>query len=128
MRQKLRTLEALILLCLCTVAIRLLPTRWLLRAPSTDTPDQPEAIRDQAVAIRGGIRSASARLPFKPTCLAQSLAATLMLRRRAVPHRLHIGARKDPDFQAHAWVEAAGLVVAGEGEVGNYSVLLTRAG
>jgi hypothetical protein len=67
-----------------------------------------------------------ARLPFRPTCLVQSLAATSMLKRRGLAHHLHIGARMDPDFQAHAWVEAAGLIVAGEGDVGGYSVLMTR--
>lgn len=76
--------------------------------------------------MRGAIRSATARLPFKPTCLAQSLAATMMLRRRRTPYRFHIGARQDENFEAHAWVEAAGLVVAGEGDVGSYSVMLSR--
>ena len=82
--------------------------------------------RERALAIRGAIRSATARLPFKPSCLVQSLAAASMLRRRGLAHHLHIGARMDPDFQAHAWVEASGTIVAGEGDVGSYSVLLTR--
>lgn len=130
MRRKLRTLEALILLCGWTVAIRLLPVRLLLPSakesggPSTGSAGPPD--KDTAVAIRGAIRSGTARLPFKPSCLVRSLAAASMLRRRGLAHHLHIGARMDPGFQAHAWVEACGMIVAGEGDIGSYSVLLTR--
>jgi hypothetical protein len=125
MRRKFRTLEALILLCLWAAAIRLLPVRYLLPS-AKETGGQGPPGKDTALAVRGAIRSATARLPVKPTCLVQSLAAASMLRRRGLAHHLHIGARMDPDFQAHAWVEAGGLVVAGEGDVGSYSVLLTR--
>lgn len=130
-RRKLRTLEALLLLLLSTAAIRLIPVRRLI-GPADTTPVPAPApaatsdTRDTAMAVRGAIRSACARLPFKPTCLAQSLAASAMLRRRGTPNRLHIGARQQQDFEAHAWVEAAGLVVAGEGDVSSYSVMLSR--
>lgn len=90
---------------------------------------QPDPISDPtptALAVRGAIRSATARLPFKPTCLAQVLAAGTMLRLRRTPYRFHIGARQGESFEAHAWVEAAGLIVAGEGDVGSYSVMLSR--
>jgi len=49
-----------------------------------------------------------------------------MLALRRAPRALHIGARMAADFEAHAWVEAGGMVVAGEGDVASYSVMLSR--
>ena len=127
-RRKLRTLEALALLLLAWAALRIVPVRHLLPAdrviPSDSEGSRPD--RDTALAVRASLRAAVARLPLKPTCLAQSLAAGWMLRRRGVPHRFHLGARVKEEFEAHAWVEAAGLVVAGEGDVASYSVMLSR--
>ena len=133
-RRKLRTLEALVLLLLAWAALRIVPVRHLLPADrvipeSGVIPSDSEGSRpahDTALAVRGSLRAAVARLPLKPTCLAQSLVAGWMLRRRKIPHRFHLGARVKEEFEAHAWVEAAGLVVAGEGDVASYSVMLSR--
>ena len=114
----------MLLISLWAAALKLLPVRWLL--PADRSAGTSAAQKDLVMAVRGAIRSAAARLPFRATCLAQSLAASSMLRRRKLPHALHIGARKAEEIEAHAWVEAAGLVVAGEGDVGSYAVLLTR--
>ena len=123
-RRRLRTLEAAALLCANAFAIRVLPVRWLLpREPGKGPVSAP---RQPALDVRGAIRSAAARLPFRASCLAQSLAAIAMLERRDAAYRFHIGARMTENFEAHAWVESGGLVVAGEGEVDTYSVLLTR--
>ncbi len=43
-------------------------------------------------------------------CLARSVVLCLLLERRGIPARLRIGVRKQgAEFQAHAWVEAAGI-------------------
>lgn len=117
--RRLRTLEALWRLCVAMVAIRIVPVRKLIPPDSTSTA---VTAKEQALAIRGAIRSAVSRLPIKPACLAQSLAAVAMLRKRGIAYRLHIGARQAATLEAHAWVEAAGLVVAGEGDTDAYSV------
>ena len=131
MRSKLRTLEALLLLVFWAVAIRIVPIRYALPRHSHESGNRETremaAHRQAALAVRGAIRSATARLPFKPTCLAQSLAANSMLALRGAPRTLHIGARMQADFEAHAWVETAGLVVAGEGDVASYSSFITSA-
>lgn len=125
-RRRLRTLEALVLICASATLIRLLPVRVLL--PRADNAASAASRRrEPAIAVRGAIRSASARLPFKPKCLAQSLAAVAMLKRRGVPHRFHLGARMGESFEAHAWVEASGVVVAGEGDVASFAVLQPRS-
>lgn len=127
-RRRLRTIEALLRLCIAMAAIRLLPIRWLLpdTADHHERADDAPQDRNAALAVRGAIRSATARLPIKPKCLAQSLAAAAMLRSRGIAHQLRIGARNPKEFEAHAWVEAGSVVVAGEGDVDSYSVLLTR--
>src|SRR5689334_14859741 len=106
-RRRLRTLEAAALVCANALAIRVLPVRWLLpRDPGEGSITAP---RQSALDVRGAIRSAAARLPFKPGCLTQSLAAVAMLERRGVTYRFHIGARMAESFEAHAWVESGGL-------------------
>lgn len=123
-RRRLRTLEALALLCLGAVAIRLLPVRWLL--PRDGAATRERTTSETALAVRAAIRSAVMRLPVKPACLVQSVAAAAMLRRRRLAYRFHIGARMKDTFEAHAWVESGGVVVAGDGELQSFSVLLTR--
>ena len=57
-------------------------------------------------------------VPGDTRCLARSLALTRVLSRRGIPSTLVIGARTDPGFLAHAWVEHGGapLLDSGDGE------------
>jgi hypothetical protein len=57
-------------------------------------------------------------VPGDTRCLARSLALTRVLARRAITSTLVIGARTEPGFLAHAWVEHSGqaLLDPGEGE------------
>jgi hypothetical protein len=47
-------------------------------------------------------------LPGDTRCLVRSLVLTQLLARRGIESRLVIGARAEPDFLAHAWVEHRG--------------------
>jgi hypothetical protein len=64
------------------------------------------------------------------TCLPQALAARHLLKRAGYAAQLRIGVAKDKQalFQAHAWVEVDGAVVAdrsaGQGDF--YTPLLRR--
>jgi transglutaminase superfamily protein len=127
LRRKALTAEAMILLAGFVLAVRWCSVRRLLarhRGPLRAAADQGSRVR--VLAIRGAIRSATARLPFHVSCLAQSLAATAMLRRADLPYRLKIGAAipQGKPFGAHAWVESLGITVAGEGENSDFSILL----
>lgn len=55
-------------------------------------------------------------LPGDTRCLARSLVLTRMLARRGISARLVIGARADPKFLAHAWVECEGQPVLPPGD------------
>ena len=69
-----------------------------------------------AIAMVG--EAVARRLPFKPTCLEKALALWWLLRRHRIPAGLRIGVRKDVNgvFEAHAWVEADGVVLGDSGE------------
>lgn len=56
------------------------------------------------------VRTLSA-LPTDSRCLVQSLVLTRMLASRGVSARLVIGAKLDPEFSAHAWVEAGNIAL-----------------
>ena len=50
---------------------------------------------------------------FNSDCVYQSLAFTMMLRRRTIPAVVCMGVSSFP-FTAHAWVEVNGVVVTGD--------------
>jgi hypothetical protein len=82
----------------------------LLSSSAAAVPDSDEAWRVSlrlAMAARRTLRV----LPCDSRCLAQSLVVCQLLTARAIPCTLVIGARTDPEFAAHAWVEHAGRPV-----------------
>lgn len=78
--------------------------------PAAAVPDSDEAWR---VSLR--LAMAASRtlrvLPCDSRCLAQSLVVYQLLTARAIPCTLVIGARTDPEFAAHAWIEHGGRPV-----------------
>jgi Transglutaminase-like superfamily len=67
-------------------------------------------------------------LPFACNCLDQSLALCWLLRRRGLPARLRIGARKEGTLlQAHAWVESEGAALSDAGAEHRHFVPLEGA-
>jgi transglutaminase superfamily protein len=48
-------------------------------------------------------------LPTDSRCLMQSLVLTTLLARRGIPSLLVIGVSSRTEFEAHAWVESAGV-------------------
>ena len=65
--------------------------------------------------VSWAIERVAAVLPFNVVCLPRALAGWQMLRRRAVPARLHFGiVRANPiQKQAHAWLDSCGVEVCG---------------
>jgi hypothetical protein len=62
-------------------------------------------------------------MPGDTRCLARSLVLTRLLARRGILAKLVIGARSDPEFLAHAWVECDGQPVLSPGD-GSFSRLV----
>lgn len=57
-----------------------------------------------------------AHLPGDTRCLVRSLVLLRLLAARDIPSRLVIGARSEPEFLAHAWVEFDGDAVLDPGD------------
>ncbi len=70
--------------------------------------------RDPA-ALAWAVGAAARRVP-KASCLTQAIALESLLAEAGEEARLRIGVARKPDgaFEAHAWVEHAGLVLIGD--------------
>ena len=68
-----------------------------------------------AKEIGWAVTRAARYMPFKAVCLPQAMAARVMLKRRGIASVMHFGAAagKDKPFDAHAWLDAAGVEVTG---------------
>jgi hypothetical protein len=70
---------------------------------------------------------AAAFYPARALCLEQSLALSVLLRRRGVAAELRIGAQALP-FRAHAWVEVAGQAINERADVARTYATFRLAG
>jgi hypothetical protein len=113
-------LAALAAVVLMRVAVRMrfaTVIRALALVPGqTPENDRPEALAEAAL-IGKSVRTAAARLPGTTTCLAQALAAGLLLGRRGIDSTLYLGVARNAaerdGFEAHAWLRSGSLVVTG---------------
>jgi hypothetical protein len=99
-------------------ALWVLPARVVLRGITRIVRRWPIDDESEMRTIRRVVRAvqvASQRVPGA-SCLTQALAAKLLLARWGVASQLHVGVARGEqgDFQAHAWLEAAGRVVIGD--------------
>jgi hypothetical protein len=85
--------------------------RWS-HANSNDSPPNRASNLNSVEEISRLAAATARHLPFPTNCLEQSLVLCWLLKRRGISADLRIGARKEADrFEAHAWVEVAGLAV-----------------
>ena len=128
---RLIVLEAGALMVFIRVFLKIAPflvTRRALRAYARIARVRPSPVDAAHVdRIRWGVPAAARHLPFRSTCLVESLAAEAMLMRLGIPCVLRLGVRPPEShgaLDAHAWVEWSGGVVAGAVEgLEDYAVL-----
>ncbi len=124
-------LEAVIDHCLARVAILVLPFRWIgpiLGRHMGESPDTVEPEQNEVgERVRWAVNAVARRVPWKSTCLVESIAAKLMLRRRGIPCTLYLGAARDDSRQIcyHAWVRSGDSIVAGGPIEKSYKVVST---
>lgn len=90
--------------------------RRLLRKVSRRRPGQPDDIsKGLPGRVAWAMAAAGRFLPRAGNCLAQALAAEVVLARHGLPAMLRIGVAfaEDGGFRAHAWVEVDGTIVVG---------------
>jgi hypothetical protein len=126
-REKLLAAEALVVLTIAWMVIKLLPfrrvARWLGREGAEQAPAPPHGLEvadDVARAITRAVRYH----PLKPVCLPQAIAGRFMLARRGIPSTLYLGVRKgDVGLEAHAWLTVASVFVTGGGNADQFTTL-----
>ena len=117
---------------LLRVAAAMLPFRRLASLLGLTQSDPSEVSlasgashRAQAEAIGWAVQGVAARTPWLSTCLVQSLAGYLMLRRHGVPSIVYLGVAKDAagEFTAHSWLRCGDRIVTGGGSAQRYSAI-----
>jgi hypothetical protein len=124
-------IEAALLLGLVRLGLRVLSFRtlWhLLTCFSGRPPRSAGTASIQADRITWAVSVTSPYVLGVRPCLAQALAAQLLLVRRGLPTLLHVGVTRigRGPVQAHAWMETDGRVVTGgpRSELERYTPLL----
>jgi hypothetical protein len=128
--------EAAICLALARLALRFVPFERIGRrlgvfvSPQEArargaAPTDPTRAARLAERVGWAVRAAARHVPFAAVCLPQAIAARMMLRRRGVASVLHFGVAKGTGepFDAHAWLDAAGVEVTGFPVAGAFTEL-----
>lgn len=114
--------KAFVVVTLVRFALLLLPFRIVHRLVGARASSPRPA--SQTVPVDQIVHAVTTAAP-RAACLAQALAASLLLRRYGHDATLRVGVAKDVDgrVHAHAWLESAGVTVLGEPEAGTFQPL-----
>lgn len=125
-------LEAWLMLGIMRAAILMVPFKRLTR----NLEQQQNHVeitslyeREMKIAITIGklIASAANNTPWESACLAQSLTAQRMLKRRGVPGVFYLGVMKgengDEKMSAHAWSQCGETIITGQEGHEDYTVV-----
>ncbi|HEX8263552.1 MAG TPA: lasso peptide biosynthesis B2 protein [Allosphingosinicella sp.] len=116
--------EALAALTLASLAIAILPFRWVASAASARGPAKPRVDAEMVRRVRGAVQGWGRRVPWKAVCFQRGLALHWMLRRRGIRSVLLYGARRQDDgLAAHVWVDVDGVTAIGGEEAPNFACL-----
>jgi hypothetical protein len=108
--EKLLLFEAVILLLLSALCVKIIPFKgiysFLQRRFAYVKIDGYEVSNCSGDTIERTVCRAANGLPWRNLCLAQSIAAFIMLRRRGIPAVMLTGVKvlKNSSLSAHAWV------------------------
>src|SRR5574341_541923 len=124
-RDRSRLIQAAVLLPLTALVLRLTGLRRCRQVLSQFVPRrsvlktrQSEAALADARRISWLIGVATRRGVYPATCLPRSLVLWFLLRREGIEGELCLGTRKEAGrFEAHAWIELAGVVLNDSEEV-----------
>ena len=117
--QKRLLAASVMLLPISAVALRFFSLRswqsFLLKRAARRSPNRScpnKTALDTAFETARMVRVASARGPYRGSCLQQSVTLWWLLQRQSIESKIRFGARKDGErLEAHAWVEVDGLAL-----------------
>lgn len=129
--ERVAVVESTLLFWWFSIALKVVPFRSFKRVLGPPgTKDDPaaltstNAVGDDVQMVTRSVQRIARRHP--DTCLAQALAARVMMRRRAQPSRLSLAVRTDGAARAfHAWLAQNDCVVSGGDQLEAFSVIAT---
>jgi hypothetical protein len=132
-RRWLRAIETLLCLAAARLVVSVVPFRRI--APRLGEPGRESraaiapADSTRARQVGARIRGVSRRTGWQPSCLVQSTAAMILLRRHGLEGTLYLGVARDEvqGLRAHAWVRCGEVFVTGGRERHAFSVISSFA-
>jgi hypothetical protein len=124
--------EAYCFLAISRMMILTVPFRriapWLGRTMAESPHDASQQLV-LAQKISWAVQTAGRHTPWESKCLAQAIAAKMMLRRRQIPGTLYLGLAKDEqgELSAHAWLRCGDLILTGGQNLEGYTTIATFA-
>lgn len=125
--------EAFFWLGLARLAILVIPFRAIaprLGKMGGSTPENA-GLQSQKIArqVSWAVRAASRHTPWQSRCLAQAIAAKMMLNRRGLASTLYLGLKKagEKDLDAHAWLRHGDIILTGGESMDRFTVISTFA-
>jgi hypothetical protein len=121
--------ESLVTLALVSLAIRLMPFRFVVKAAKKGDAKpaaSPEA-RTAILRCRWAVEKWADRVPWRTVCFQKGLALHMMLRRRGIASTLHYGVMQNEarGLTAHVWISESDRIVMG-GEIASDYTELAR--
>lgn len=132
-RQRALMAEASLWLLLARLALAVVPFRWIAARLGRKRGESAAALAPEDVAratqIGRAVEAMSRHAPWQSRCLAQAIAARLMLKQRGIPHTLYVGVAKDGGhaLAAHAWLRCGPAIVTGRPGHQRFTVVSTFA-
>jgi hypothetical protein len=126
-------LEATFFIATARLALLVLPFRWIApwRGKHMAVTSETQADRDDQIVrgVQEAIRRTSNNVPWKTQCLAQAIAATIMLQWRKIEGTVYLGIAKEgqTEVMAHAWLRSGRTIVTGSQGREQHSVVATFA-
>ena len=123
-------LEAFLWLALSRLAILLVPFRRIapfLGQTMVETSIDPSVLSPLARHISWAVQTAGRYTPWESKCLAQGMAAKMMLKRREIPSTLYLGVLKEghKGLSAHAWIRCGDRILTGARGHRRFTVVAT---
>jgi hypothetical protein len=119
-------IEAALALGLASLLVRTVGFSWIARRLGRHMEKGPSAAKPESVSEAARVGAARV-LPWKPVCLPQAIAATLLLKRRGIVSTLYLGVDPTRALDAHAWVRVGEVTVTGGPVDQRFAVVSTFA-